>query len=171
MLKNKRTRIISGFPGVGKTDFFKKNPDTVLDLDSADYGWDEDDKGRPRNPEFPENYLKVIKENIGKYDYILVSTHEATRQALKDNCIFFYLLVPHAGGTGVKEEYMRRYKERGSPQSFIDLVSTNWTTWLRGCRMGKTGCQFISHSKSWFLSDMIKSIKDTEEAIEELNNG
>ena len=76
------TKIIAGFPGIGKTyftnavdnekrDILAANLRTlkVLDLDSSDFSW--------KNDAFPWNYIEAIKENVGKYDIIFVSTHQS----------------------------------------------------------------------------------------------
>ena len=39
------------------------------------------EKIKERNPNFPNNYIEHIKENIGKVDYIFVSSHLVVRQA------------------------------------------------------------------------------------------
>ena len=51
-----RTKIISAFPGVGKTTYHKNNPDTTLDSDSSGFSWVIDGHGnKKRNPSFPQN--------------------------------------------------------------------------------------------------------------------
>jgi len=57
-----RTRIISAFPGTGKSFYHNTHKDTTLDSDSSNFSWLADDKTL-RNPEFPYNYIKHIKEN------------------------------------------------------------------------------------------------------------
>ena len=89
-----RTRIIAAFPGTGKTIYHQKHPDTTLDSDSSSFSWIEKDGEKVRNPDFPNNYIAHIKENIGKYEFIFVSTHREVREALLDNCVFFYLVYP-----------------------------------------------------------------------------
>ena len=89
-----RTKIISAFPGVGKTTYHKNNPDTTLDSDSSSFSWIVDEHGnKTRNPHFPQNYIDHIKQNIGKYKYIFVSSHKEVRDALLDNCILFIRLI------------------------------------------------------------------------------
>jgi hypothetical protein len=90
---NFKTKIISAFPGVGKSVYHSKYPDITLDSDSSNFSWIKDDNGNnteERNPDFPKNYIEHIKSNIGKYKYIFVSSHKEVRNALFDNCIFFY---------------------------------------------------------------------------------
>jgi hypothetical protein len=126
-----RTKIISAFPGTGKSYYHKKHPDATLDSDSSHFSWVKDVDGnntKERNPDFPNNYIEHIKSNIGKYEYIFVSSHKEVRDALLDNCIFFYLCYPPLLQ---KDIYLRRYKERGSPEGFINLIDTNWENWLK----------------------------------------
>jgi hypothetical protein len=133
-----QTRIIAGFPGIGKSFYFEKHKNTTLDSDSSLFSWVILDGNKVRNPEFPNNYISHIKENIGKYEFIFVSTHDQIRRALRQNCIFFYLLYP---ARNRKDEFMQRYKDRGSPDSFISLISDNWDKWLDECESCVIGCK------------------------------
>jgi len=141
-----RTRIISAFPGTGKSCFHKKHPDTTLDSDSSLFHWIENEDGtRKKNPDFPNNYIEHIKNGIGKYEFIFVSTHKIVRDALLDNCLFFYLLYP---SVEYKDLYLQRYKERGSPESFISSVESNWEEWLWQFTRCSVGCKNIEMSFS-----------------------
>lgn len=123
-----RTKIISAFPGCGKTHFFNNNTLTCLDSDSSNFSWVYSELGiKERNPLFPQNYINHIKENIGKYEYILISSHEEVREALLDECIFFYLIYP---SYEMKDSFIKRYVERGSDEAFVSLLSKNWHDWL-----------------------------------------
>lgn len=135
-----RTKIISAFPGVGKTYYHKKYPDISLDSDSSNFSWMIKDGKKIRNPEFPDNYVKHIKENIGNYEYIFVSSHKVVRKALKDNCLFFYLIYPHEN---MKKKFIQRYMQRGSSDKFIQLVSNNWEEWIEDCQFESDGCKPI----------------------------
>lgn len=147
-----QTRIIAAFPGSGKSYYHKMHPETTLDSDSSGFSWlySGGEKvlgkdGKPvRNPNFPENYIRHIKENIGKYEYIFVSTHKEVRDALKKECIFFYLAFP---GFGPIETYIKRYKERGSSSEFIELLQTNWMNWNQELYNETEGCA------KWILSN------------------
>ena len=50
-----------------------------------------------RNPDFPNNYIQHIKDNMGKVDFIFVSSHLQVRQALQDNNIPFCTVYPYSG--------------------------------------------------------------------------
>ena len=107
----KKTKIISAFPACGKTYAFEKlneNGYEILDSDSSKFSWmdvvdkvyEMKNRGKElqrryikvRNPEFPSNYIQHIKENIGKADYIFVSSHKEVRDALIQNGIYFTLV-------------------------------------------------------------------------------
>lgn len=119
MTAKKDTLLISGFPGVGKTSLYQKSSGDFIILDSDSSTFDK--------AEFPNNYIRHIKENIGKVDIILVSSHKDVRLALESNNIEFFLVYPNIG---LKDEYLERYKKRGSTQAFIDLISKNWELWI-----------------------------------------
>lgn len=127
----KKTIIVSGFPGVGKSFMFNNESDlTILDSDSSKFSWIKDSEGnntKERNPEFPKNYIQHIKENIGKVDIIMVSSHDVVRNALKENNIDYLLFYPNRE---LKEEYIQRYISRGNDDSFIKMIDSNWNNFI-----------------------------------------
>ena len=112
--------IISAFPGTGKTYFYKKYRKKlkVSDSDSSKFSKDK----------FPENYIKHIKRIKDKYDVIFVSSHKEVRDELLKNKIDFYVVIP---SVSLRDEYIKRFEERGSPKEFIELISKNWFNWLK----------------------------------------
>lgn len=58
------------------------------------------------------------------------SSHDVVRNALIKNEMPFTLVYP---ALSLKAEYLKRYKERGSPQGFIDLLDKNWDKWVGEC--------------------------------------
>ena len=120
--KNKGV-IISGFPGVGKSHLVnqaKKSGNELLDSDSSTF-----DKKN-----FPENYIKHIKKNVNSGKSILVSSHKEVRDALIKEGMSFVLVYPDESQ---KEQYIERYKERGSPKEFIELLNKNFLAWTSEC--------------------------------------
>jgi hypothetical protein len=144
MLDNdkKETLVISAFPGCGKSHLFRENKDKIV-LDSDSSKFDKSD--------FPNNYIEHIKKNIGKADIILVSSHKEVRDALVDNDIKFTLVYPDIS---IKDEYLQRYKDRNSPESFIKLLDDNWEIWIGEMNKQK-GCKKIKLKKGEYLSDVI----------------
>lgn len=124
LTEHEGTLIVAGFPGVGKSHFVSRTGHNCLDSDSSDFSWIEPGV---RNANFPANYIEHIKANIGKVDAIFVSTHETVRQALQVAGLHYVLVYPQQDA---KLEYIGRYVHRKSPQSFIDLMTENWDTFL-----------------------------------------
>jgi hypothetical protein len=129
----KTTFVISAFPGCGKSYCFNNyngRDIKILDSDSSEFSWVKDSEGnntKERNPEFPNNYIKHIKENIGKVDIIFVSSHEVVRNALLENDIRFLLVYPYKH---CKEEWVERFKARGNDEKFIKFISDNWDNFI-----------------------------------------
>lgn len=146
----KPARVIAGFPGIGKSHFKKNGDGKVLDSDSMKFSWKDKEKGE-RNPDFPENYLKHIKDNLYKADIILVSTHDEVRQGLKDNDIEFELVYPEIG---LKDEYIKRYEDRGNDDKFIKFFKDGWDEMIKGMEKEK-GPKHIVLKKGQFLADVI----------------
>lgn len=139
--------VVSAFPGVGKS-FIHKNAakynaisipfgktieydyvviqsyhgKVVLDSDSANF-----DKRF-----FPNNYINHI-EPISKLCnefVILVSSHDNVRREMRNRKIEYTLVYPDRS---LKREYIERYKKRGSPQAFIDLMEAKWDDFIDDC--------------------------------------
>lgn len=153
-----RTKIISAFPGTGKSTYYNKHKETTLDSDSSNFSWIITEKGKVRNPDFPNNYISNIKENIGKYEFIFVSSHKEVQDALLDQCIFFYLVYPDYLR---KEEFIQRYKDRDNDEKFIQLVTDKWDEWMKEIWQIGKGCQKIIMTLP-NLEDELNHLKSTE---------
>lgn len=135
----KDTKIISAFPGCGKTYCYNKylgSDIIILDSDSSNFSWVKDRNGNnteTRNPDFPENYIKHIQENIGKADIIFVSSHDEVRKALEEDNIEYLLVYPYPDKE-CKNDFIDRYKKRDSPKSFIDFISENYEKFIYDMR-------------------------------------
>ena len=121
----KETLVISGFPGIGKSHLHKLNEKlVVLDSDSSEFSWI---KEGVRHPDFPNNYMEHIESNIGKADNIFVSSHDIVRKALEENGIQYLLVYP---SIDLKDEYIQRYRDRGSSEGFIKFIDQNWEKFI-----------------------------------------
>ncbi|MGL4801962.1 MAG: hypothetical protein ACRC18_06825 [Cetobacterium sp.] len=164
MKKQYQTYVISAFPGCGKSYCFKNHQDglTILDSDSSEFSWVKDENGnntKERNPDFPMNYIKHIKENMGKVDIILVSSHEEVRKALYDSGIKAIIVYP---SKSMKYDFIERYKQRGNDAKFIDFISNNFDKFIDDIenenygflkeQLHKDG-RFISERFLWILFD------------------
>jgi predicted AAA+ superfamily ATPase len=116
--------IVSGFPGVGKTYLYKIYPDDIIDSDSSSF-----DKA-----EFPGNYVTHIQQlleinPVGKI--ILCSSHNSVRAELKKREMNFVLVHP---SRHLKEHYLERYRKRGSSPEFVEMMDTNWDSFIDSCQ-------------------------------------
>lgn len=111
--------IVSAFPGCGKTSLFNevKNKIKILDSDSSKF-----DKTN-----FPDNYIKHIKDSIESNDIILISSHKEVRDALIKNGIDFDLFYPNKER---RIEFLSNYVKRNSPPSLIQKIDSNWYEWI-----------------------------------------
>ena len=135
------TLLCAGFPGVGKSYIYNHSKLKVLDSDSSKF-----DKAF-----FPQNYIDHIKANLGKVDIILISSHDVVREELVKEGLDFTLVYPNID---LKDEFIERYKQRGSNEGFIKLVSDNWTEWITQLK-NQNGCKKIELSTGQYLSDVI----------------
>ncbi|MGM0973392.1 MAG: hypothetical protein ACQEW2_10935 [Bacillota bacterium] len=128
-----KTKVISAFPACGKSYTFENSQDCfngILDSDSSEFSWVKDENGKntaERNPNFPNNYIQHIKDNLGKVEIIFVSSHDVVRNALKENGIDYTIVYPDKS---MKDEWLRRFKKRGNEEKFIDFISTNFDKFI-----------------------------------------
>jgi len=139
------TKIITGFPCIGKKSFYKKSKSLgleVLDFDIT-------------STYFPGNYMNFnIKDLVGKYDYILLPSHAIVRDHLVNDSLDYTLVYPDRL---LKEDYIERFKLRGSPDSFINLLDNNWDKWISNLEHQKN----CTHKKLYhgqYLTDIISEI-------------
>ena len=154
------TLIISAFPGTGKTYYSQQHPDTAFDLDSSNFNWMEVDGKRVRNPDFPQNYVEHIENNIGKYNYIFISSHKSVRDLLAAAGIPFAVVYPRRSEKSI---YIERYTQRGSSQSFIDCIINKWETLISDCEANcyqqhDSVCVILGNSET--ISDVIDLIRN-----------
>lgn len=181
-IPKKDTKIFSVFPVSGTTYATKKLTEEgykVLDLDSKEYSHSyqaivtststnfnsfsttcNTNFEKNKNPSFPQNYIKAIKEAIGKYDFIFVSTHKEVREDLEKNNIRYSLVYPNYS---MKNEWIGRCYLRGDTKEFCDKLANNWDQWnkeLDNVTYSKDGCTnkvFLNSSyDTCYLYDAIK---------------
>ena len=132
-----KTLIVSGFPGVGKSFYVRNSPD-CLDIDSSNF-----DKSL-----FPQNYIEHIKSQLGVVPIIFVSSHKKVRNALVAEGLHYILVYPDCS---LKDEYLARYKKRGSDDIFINLMRECWTDFILDMK-GQSGCVHLVLQRREFVS-------------------
>lgn len=148
----KKTKVISGFPGVGKSTLFKYKGDILVsDSDSSKFSWIEPGV---RHPNFPANYIEHIKDNIGKLDFIFVSSHDVVREALNNEGIKYTIVYP---SKDIKDEYIQRYIDRGNNENFVKLLQENYETFIEEIEK-ETKPKLVSLSSGQYLSDVLGEV-------------
>lgn len=132
-----KTKIIAGYPGIGKTYITKFFPDAI-DLESSCYHWIHDCsekfldcerrkgcKNRNLNPNWPNNYIDAICETYerNEFSYVLVAAKLEVIELLTKQHIPFTIVVPKKE---LKQEYKERYIKRNNTSQFISSVLLSW---------------------------------------------
>lgn len=172
-IPKKDTKIFSVFPASGKTYAAKKLTEEgykVLDLNSSEYSHKyynfsayDYKVDRVKDPSFPQNYIKAIKDAIGKYDFIFISTHREVREELEKNNIRYSLVYPNYS---MKNEWVGRCYLKGDKE-LCDKLANNWNQWIEelieeldNVTYSKDGCTnrvFLNSSyDTRYLYDVIK---------------
>lgn len=166
------TKIFSVFPGCGKTWMCEHQEAfglKILDSDSSQFSWlytNIDENGdtirgvrKIRNPDFPQNYIKHIEENIGKYDYIFVSSHASVREALDADGIDFTIVYPEQR---CQAEWIGRCfirEKKGESGCGAEAMYNNWTNWvIECCETGITHEEILLGSNEYLSNYFMKQI-------------
>ena len=127
-MKQQKGIIISGFGGVGKTYLAKKYKN-VIDLESSPFKYDysnvensdyEKLKGLPhRTPrkDYPENYIKAIKEAQEIYDIVCVRYNGDEPVDFYDTYGLNYIVCYPT--KSAYKKYIKRFKDRGNSKEWI----------------------------------------------------
>lgn len=145
------TKIISAFPGTGKSVIAAAFPN-VADSDSSRFS--------KENGEFPANYIAHINRVIaeGKHSHIFVSTHQELRDAFEELGIEFTLVYP---SPDLKEEYIERYRKRGSDPAFIKSLENRFDEMVESCA-DQNGCEHIMLASGEHIWDHFEEFDSIE---------
>lgn len=150
-------RVVSGFPGVGKSHLCKLIPG-VSDSDSSLFGWavTAPDEPKKRHPDWPRNYIEHIWSLLDRPEvtYILVSSHQEVRDALVRAGIRFVLVYP---ALDMKREYIQRYIDRGSPATFVQLLDGTYEDWITKLT-AQDGCEHRVLQSGQYLADVLEGV-------------
>lgn len=145
-MKHKNQILIAGFPGTGKSSYCYRDADYMPQGFATDSDSSQFDKSN-----FPQNYIEHIKQKISEgYSRIFISSHKEVRDALVENNLYFTLVYPEIG---LKQEYIERYKQRGSSEKFIELLSNNWEAWIKELQSQK-GCDHVVLKSGQFIANV-----------------
>jgi len=151
-----KTKIISAFPGTGKTYYASniKRTAKVVDLDTYRYTLGYTDDGKARNKDFPNNYLIAVKKHLGETDILFVGCQPEVITSLRDAGLSFTIVYPERA---LKDEYVKRYRQRHNHGSFINLLSKNWN-FLLDFLEKQENCKHIVLGSGQYIGDIVNSI-------------
>jgi hypothetical protein len=138
----KQTLIVSAFCGTGKTYFCARNRGAV-EVECWKY----------EESYFPENCIVDIKSKLGEADVIFISTNPLVLNVLNKMRIEVILVYPERE---LKNEYMDRYRNRGSSEDFILTLSTYWNDWIKEIEENEKFRHIVLKSNQ-YISDVIST--------------
>lgn len=178
--------VMSAFPGTGKSEIFKRALE--LGLKPAFVQFDDhtleyelhiakapgipvfdSDSSKFDKAAFPGNYIKHIQNVLNTCDnvVILVSSHDNVREAMREAGIDYHLCYPQIE---LKADYIERYKERGSPEAFVNMMEEKWVDFIGSCEADPTTHKCIL-SEGEYLVDYLKPLLNKERYPTAVVNG
>lgn len=153
MIATKKTLLILGFPGVGKTrlkEKMKSSDKVISDSDSSEFRY---------RGSFPDSYIESIREAAKHSDVVMVSTHKEVRDAIARDAMLnkmceISIIYP---SRELRDEYIKRFKSRGNSLEFINFVASNFTRWVDEIDSEELPFTKVKMSESGkYLSDVIE---------------
>jgi len=159
--------IVAVHAGAGKTYFAKTNPATAIDLTCMPYkyllsdNYNEADGESCKadfdlemNPEYPDNYFEaIIKANAENPEkFILIPPDPRVLFLLWHKAKIPYIICYPRHSS--KNEYRRRYIDRGNSESFLDIFIGGWNRFWKSMRQDTHGRHIIMQPHQ-FLSDIL----------------
>lgn len=165
--------IIAGFAGIGKT-FLAKKYKNVVDLESSRFVYDYTDiphadyeklkgtKNRTLNKNFPENYIKAIKESEKKYDVICIWLKLEMLPLYEKNKIDYTICYPSEKAF---EKYKNLYIQRGNNNGWIQHALEAYPKYVAALKDNKHPKIILEENENleeYLLKNGYKLIKDEE---------
>ena len=164
MNNRKQAKIGSVFVCCGKT-YVGQHYKNVLDLESTPFNYvltqeqkklsSEQLKGtrKIKNDKFLQGYMAAVKENIYKYDVILVAPGRSIREALRQNGLPYFVVYP---SSDCKEEYVLRARNRGNAEHFVDRIASEFVS---DDMLSDSWAQHYVLGKGEYLEDLLLRLK------------
>lgn len=143
-------QVICCFPGVGKTTLVNNLRQTSLNVTAMD--------SRAFNKvDFPHNYIADVTAKINDGALVFADSHEDILEGFRQQGIDFVLVYPERD---LKEEYLERYRQRGSSPVFVRLMNDRWDNFIDVCA-AYSGPHTTSSvlGKGGYLTDALKTLE------------
>ena len=114
--------------------------------------------------EWPGNYIKAVINQYNENRYVIIPPIKRVLEALREEEIPYILCYPKRSD---KDEYERRYRERGNSESFLDIFIGHWDSFL-DLMESDPGKHHIVMESDEYLTDLLlrlDKIKDKEEFL------
>jgi hypothetical protein len=110
-----KNNIICGFAGIGKS-YLAKHEAGYIDLESTPFkkNWD--------------LYIDVAEHMQSQGYKVMMSCHKELRDKLKERNVDYIVVIPTVD---YKDNYIQRYKDRGSTREFIELFEDKFEEFIR----------------------------------------
>lgn len=170
-MKKEKILILS-IAGAGKT-YLAEHYKNVVDFESLYHLWEYDDdikdlpidmhKGNPKrkpNPDFPYNYIVDIKNELNKGKIVVTPGMPNNFYALcvvgdglLGDDVRIILALPHPDDF---ETLAKRFRERGNPETFVDLVRDNFLKCHELYKNYKNGEYLVIPPKKYLADALIE---------------
>lgn len=149
--------IIAAFPGTGKTTLEEQYPNQLQDTPTEDLVEKHGGQHTPMyHDEFADRVDNVVKH--GRIALMLPIMDVMDRLIARGHDIITIIPLQEC-----KDEYMTRYRERGSDEAFLEKIDRNWDSWLHLVERGEYD-PLIRLKPGEYLSDVININKLLEKS-------
>jgi hypothetical protein len=152
--------IIAAFAGTGKTTLANSHPDEFVDFVCMPYKYEltgdnesEAGKANPDNilrDDWPHNYVGAIIAAMDVGKHLLIPSDSYVLALLQMKSIPYILCYPKREA---KDEYRRRFAERGNTQEFLDIFIDRWDRFMDSFEQDTYGNHLILEPTA-YLSDV-----------------
>ena len=140
-MRNLKTILCAAFCGSGKTYICEKTNIKAIEIEY----WKYKDNG------LRKEYIEDVRKNIGKVDYIFISTDPEGLKLLHEDGFEITLVYPE---NELRNEYLDRYILRDSPYDFIGTFMKYWNLWIDELKEQKY-CKHIVLKSGQYLKDVL----------------
>lgn len=147
------------FPGMGKT-FVQRTGNSFF----SPYYYIELPTDNFVKERSPDDYVQSVQDlsnvfcrrQTGMSAILMLTSHKSVRETLGRDGLPFALFYPDIS---LKEEYIERYRQRGSTPAFIEHVSNNWDNWVRACEKDPYAQTKVRMGSGEYLYDYLLETK------------
>lgn len=143
MTKDDKVKITlcAAFCGTGKTYICEKTDIKAIEIEYWKY----------KDNNLQKEYIRDIKIQTGKVDYIFISTDPDGLKLLNKEGFDITLIYPK---NELRNEYLDRYIDRDSPYDFIGTFMKHWHIWINELKE-QNYCEHIILNSGQYLQDII----------------